>query len=62
MMATGSSSYFPPASFLNKEQSIDVSMMSLLQKVANINAKRNFRKLKLNDQSEINLPMDPAMA
>lgn len=61
MKATGSSSYFPPESFLNKEQTIDVSMMSLLQKVAQINAKKKFRKVKLNEQSEVNLPMEPSI-
>lgn len=66
--ATGSSSYFPHESFINKEQVQDQSMVGLLQQVAefqarkaNANAIAATKNIVLNEQSTVDLPMDPEL-
>ena len=64
--ATGSSSYFPHESFINKEQVRDQSMVGLLQQVAEFqtrkaNAIAATKNIVLNEQSTVDLPMDPEL-
>lgn len=60
MKEAGSSSHFPPASFLHKEHMPDVSALSLLQRMAkNGPNKKNLQEKTLNERSETELPMDP---